>query len=567
MSKWSERKIAQWGLGYLAAAWLSLQVLQYLADSFGWPSQVQRIAAVVALVGLIVTLVLAWYHGERGRQRVSIAEAVLLALVLVGGGALAWVFRGNSTPEKSSGADALPVEQNSIAVLPFTQSTANQEDDYFGDGIAEEILDALAKTPGLRVAARTSSFSFKGVNAPVEEIGKKLHVAHVLDGSVRREGNVVRITVQLVDAAKGYQLWSEKFDRELKDIFKVQEEVSRAIVDKLQIHLTRPQQALAARTSNNEAFDLYMRGRYFLAKRTQDALPKAEQHFVRALALDPNFADAHAGLAATLLVLPLYVDTEVAAVRPRARAAAERAVELDSALADGWAALAYVRMSYDHDWAGAESAFKKAERLNPNDANTQLWFGDFESGRGNTAAGVRHYARGVQLDPLSAPLHLSLGWGHSWTKRFEEAANEFSLAIELDPTLVDAHTQLARTRFFQGRQEEGVRGLEQAVERSQRRAIELGLLGNAYAKIGRTSDAQRILAELKQRRAATHFSALPEAMVYIGLGDFDRAFESLEDARREGEMWLTENNLDLVFEPLHADRRWNQLRKRMGIEQ
>ena len=225
MSKWSERKLAQWGLAYLAGAWVCLQVLQYLADSFAWPPQVQRVAAVLAVVGLVVVLVLAWFHGEHGRQRVSATEAVLLALVLLAGGALAWVFRGETgEPALKEGGQpvVLPVEQNSIAVLPFTESTNSQEDDYFGDGIAEEILDALAKTPGLRVAARASSFSFKGGNASVEEIGRKLHVAHVLDGSVRRDGNLVRITVQLVDAANGYQLWSEKFDRELKDIFTVQ---------------------------------------------------------------------------------------------------------------------------------------------------------------------------------------------------------------------------------------------------------------------------------------------------------------------------------------------------------
>ena len=564
MSKWSERKLAQWGLGYLAVAWGFLQVLQYVADSFAWPPQVQRVAAICAVAGLIAVLVLAWYHGERGRQRVTATEAVLLALVLIGGGTLAWVFRGEPAA-RSSGELARPAEQNSIAVLPFTESSGTQESDYFGDGIAEEILDALAKTPGLRVAARTSSFSFKGTSAPIEEIGKKLHVAHVLEGSVRRDGNMARITVQLVDAAQGYQLWSEKFDRELKDIFIVQEEVSRAIVDKLQIHLAQPRQALAARTSNNDAFDLYLRGRYFWAKRTPDGLQKSVQHFERALALDPNFADAHAGLAGALLVLPLYVDVKASDLRPRARAAAERAVQLDSTLADGWAALAYVRMSYDHDWAGEERAFRRAEQLNPNDAYTQMWYGDFESGRGNTTAGVEHYTRGVKLDPLAAPLQMALGWGYMWTRRFEEAVEQFNLAIELDPTLVDAQTQLARARLFQGRHDEAIRGLEEAVAHSRRRAHELGFLGHAYAVSGRTVDAQRILEELEQRRATAHISPLPIAYVYIGLGDFDRAFELLEEARREGDMWLTENNADLIFEPLHADRRWTQLRKRMGI--
>jgi TolB-like protein len=500
MSKWSERKLAQWGLGYLAVAWGFLQVLQYFADSFGWPPQVQRVAAICAVAGLIAVL-----SSPGTTASAAVSESPLQRLLCCIGAVRRrhsrLIFRGESAAKAATSCP--PVEQNSIAVLPFTESSGNQESDYFGDGIAEEILDASPKR-GLRVAARTSSFSFKGRSVPIEEIGRKLHVAHVLEGSVRRDGNMARITVQLVDAAQGYQLWSEKFDRELKDIFTVQEEVSRAIVDKLQIHLTRPRQALAARTSNNDAFDLYLLGRYFLAKRTPDGLQKAVQHFERALALDPNFADAHAGLASALLVLPLYLDLKTADLRPRARAAAERAVQLDSMLADGWAALAYVRMSYDHDWAGAERAFRKAEQLNPNDAYTQMWYGDFESGRGNISAGVEHYARGVKLDPLSAPLHLALGWGTMWSRRFDDAA-AIQSRDRASTQRSSMLTRSSRGAAFPGRHDEAVRGLEEAVARSRRRAHELASR-HAYAVSGRTADAQRILEELKQRRAATHIS-------------------------------------------------------------
>ena len=223
-------------------------------------------------------------------------------------------------------------------------------------------------------------------------------------------------------------------------------------------------------------------------------------------------------------------------------------------------------MSYDHDWKAAEAAFRRAEQLNPNDANTQTWYGDFELGRGNAAAGVEHYKHGVQVDPLSAFLHLSVGWGSMAMRAFDVAEEQFGLTIELDPTLVDGYTHLARLRLFQGRHEEAVRGLEEAVERSQRRATELGYLGHAYAVSGRTADAQRILRELAEKRAATHITPLASAMVYTGLGELDAAFAALEQARQEGDMWLTENNVDLVFESLHADRRWKQLRKRMGIE-
>ena len=556
-----QRKLAQWGVAYLAAAWVVLQVLQYLSESFGWPAQVVRFATIFAGVEVLAAFVLAWFHGEEGQQRFRVLEIVLLLILVTIGGSVGWALRGPRAPEASI---SLPVEQNSIAVLPFEDLRGGTDQDYFSDGIAEEILNALAKTPGLRVAARASAFSFRGKGLSIEEIARKLRVAHVLEGTVRKDSTRVRVTVELIDAATGYHLWSDKFDHELKDVFRVQDEVSRAIVDKLKIQLASTQTVAAGSSMNPEAYDLYLRGRYFWAKRTPDGIQRAIKYFEQAVQIDSSFAAAHANLAGALLVLPIYVVVRPEVVRPRARTAVRNALALDSALADAWAARAYVNMSYDHDWQNAEVAFHKALHLKPNDSNTLVWYGDFSLGH-NRKGFVAAYERAVQVDPLSAAPRFSLGWGYMIEHRWEDAVAQLQRAIELDPALVDSYTHLGRARVFQGRYDEGIRELEDAVNRSQRRAFELGALGFGYATAGRTEDARKLLTELETRRKSQYVSAIPVAMIYTALRDNDHAFAALEQARKDGDMWLTENNPDPAFEALHSDKRWNQLLKRLGI--
>ena len=564
ISRIRQRKLAQWGLAYLAGAWVLLQVLGFVAQSFAWSPQVARVATVLAIAGFLVVLVLAWYHGDQGRQHVSAVEIVVLTIVILAGGSAAWVLRG----PRAAAAVALPAvtetrEQNSIAVLPFVDLSAGKDQEYFSDGVSEEILNALARIPGLRVAARTSSFSFRNKDVQVAEVGRQLRVSNVLEGSVRRVGNRVRITTQLINASNGFQVWSESFDRDLQDIFAVQQEISQAIASKLRLQFSVPEPAAAEGTSQT-AYDQYLRGRFFFNKRTPDGLRRAEEYFKRAIGTDPNFAPAHSGLAGTLLVLPLYADVDVSKLRPRVRAAVTRALQLDSTLADGWAGLAYIRMSYDHDWQGAASAFERSLRLNPSDPNTRTWYGDFLSAQQQLKPAIAQYERATQLDPLSALRRISLGWMLSADHRLEEAERELQLATELDPALVDGRTHLARIRFFQGKREQGIAELERVVELSERRTVELGYLGYAYGIAGRRADAEKLLQELESRGTST---STPTAMafVYVGLGDYDRAFDALELARRAGDMWLTENNMDLIFDPLRRDPRWKKLLSRMRI--
>jgi len=305
------RKVVQWGVAYAAAAWTLLQIIEYLAETYDWPPAIRQVAVpTLSLVSLFV-LVLAWYHGDKGHQKISRQELALLAsLVLAAGGVLWWVvarFDANAWLPASAGVaipHAVPTDAPSVAVLPFVNMSSDPEQEYFSDGLSEEILNALARIPGLYVPARTSSFQFKGKAGDVAKFAALLGVAHVLEGSVRKSGGRVRITAQLISATDGYHVWSQTYDRELNDIFAIQTEISTSIADALQLRLTA-QQKLAAElsppTRNLDAYQAYLLGRYELAKYQRRSIAMAIQHFRDAIALDPQFADAYAVLSVALM--------------------------------------------------------------------------------------------------------------------------------------------------------------------------------------------------------------------------------------------------------------------------
>jgi TolB-like protein len=357
-----QRKLFQWALAYLAGAWLLLQVLDLLAGRFGWPDALFRVAAVLLGVGFLAALVLAWYHGERGEQKVTAMEIGMLAGILVMAGA-AVAFVGGGTGERAPAPDpaaarspesAAVAEQGSVAVLRFADMSPAQDQEYLSDGIAEEILNALAKLEGLRVAARTSSFSFEGKDVPIPEIARQLEVAHVLEGSVQRAGDRVRITAQRIDAKTGYHLWSEKYDREIDDVFAVQDEIARAIVEALRVTLTgdRGGRLAEAGTDDIEAYSLYLQGRFYFNKYTEADLRRSIELYQQALAKDPGYARASAAIA---FVWTGLADDWVAPKEayPQARAAALQALALDSTLSAGHVALGAVLMLHDWDLAGA----------------------------------------------------------------------------------------------------------------------------------------------------------------------------------------------------------------------
>ena len=408
------RKVVQWGIAYVAAAWGLLQGLAYFSSVFAWPAQLQRPVTTAFLVGLPIALVLAWYHGDRGHQRVSGREfAILTALLLIGGGLFWWVGQmpvaapaatvaaGPSTTAAQPAADAKSAG-TSIAVLPFVNMSGDKDNEYFSDGISEELLNVLVRVEGLGVASRTSSFGYKGSQLSTAAIASALKVNHVLEGSVRKSGNHVRITAQLIDAVNDRHLWSETYDRELTDIFAIQEEIANAIVNALRDQLgpsktTAAAVTVHADTENVEAYQIYLKAReLFIARKD---LSESMRLFEQVTQMDPNFARGWEGLAAVYAIAPSWgIDDRdyVGLAKP----AALRALKLDPSLSMPWAALASAEQkSWPVDWVRNFELYDRAIAADAHNATAFLWRG---IGWVNTAffdRAIADFDRCLALDP------------------------------------------------------------------------------------------------------------------------------------------------------------------------
>ena len=437
LQRLKERKLVQWAIAYVAAAFALLQGIDIVAQRFGWPESIERILIVALATGFFVTVVLAWYHGERGAQRVSGTELMILALLLaIGGGAL-WKmgsdsFSGSHTaapgssrrPEKESDPISNPVSipHKSIAVLPFTDLSPTHDQEYFSDGMAEEILNALAKVKDLKVAGRTSSFSFKGKNDDLRVIGKALSVAHVLEGSVRKQGEKVRITAQLIQAEDGYHLWSENYDGDLSDVFALQERIARAVTDKLKLVLEGEQQQrlVSTGTDNAEAYSLYLQATGIFNRREGTRFAEAIAELDQALKLDPKYARAHSRLAAIHALEPIYAPEASETALIAVEREAGLATQLDSTLAEPFAALG---VAYDQRgrYLEGHAAMVRALSLDPDDVSANFWAGVNDIGSGYTAKGNAEVDRALALDPMLPNALLWRGIQHVYEGNLERA--------------------------------------------------------------------------------------------------------------------------------------------------
>lgn len=451
------RKLAQWVAAYLAGAWVAYQVLGMLAEHWAWPPVIMRGVSVLLGVGLLACVVLAWYHGERGRQRVSGTELVMLAVLLViAGAALALVggTGGDGTSARGEAAGATttasreaadpaaelpepPPEEGSIAVLPFANLGAGQEEEYFAHGLTEELIHALAQIGPLRVAARTSSFAFEDRNLDVRHIADSLDVATILEGSVQRSGERLRVTAQLIDGETGSHLGSWRYERERGDVFQIQDDIVSDIVDRLEIRLSTSEAArFAARpTESLEAHDLYLRGLYQWNRRTGASLDSAVTLFRAALEEDPGYGLAWAGLANTYVVPSTRMPASEKL--PLAKAAARRALEVDPRLAEARTALAFALMTYDWDWEGSRRAFLRAMRDDPRYPTAPQWYASWLAAQGRPQEAVEAARRAKELDPLS----MIIGWSYAQQLYF---AGRYESALEELERLRQVHGDLGR---------------------------------------------------------------------------------------------------------------------------
>ncbi len=460
-----------------------------------------------------------------------------------------------------------PRAERSIAVLPFANLSPDPENEYFADGMTDELINALAKVPGLHVVSRTSAFAFKGKRQDVRSIGSQLNVECVLEGSVRQAGRRLRTAVQLVNVADGYQLWSETFDREMEDVFAIQDEISRGIVSALKLRLLGASSGslVKSATDDFEAYTLYLKGRLLWNRRSDDALRHGLAYFEQALERDPNYPLAHIGLADSYVLLGFYTALPPAEAFPRAKAAAETALRLDPTLGEAYPTLAYVKMYYEWDWAGAQRAFRQAIERNPGYATAHQWYGNCLAILGRFDASLASFHRSVELDPLSPIKNAALGWGYYFARRYPEAIAQQRRALEIDPELAVTHLWYGLSLEQTGAADQAVERFSDAVRLLGRDPVGLAFLAHGLAIAGRRSEAQAIVDELLTMATRRYVSAYDIAIGFIGLGAHDDAIAWLERGYAERTHWMALMKVDPRLDPLRSDRRFETLLGRMAF--
>jgi serine/threonine-protein kinase len=469
------------------------------------------------------------------------------------------VVDGGRREEKSA--------ERSIAVLPFTNMSADPENEYFSDGISEEIINALTQLEGLRVAARTSSFTFKGKDADIAEVGDKLHVETVLEGSVRKAGNRLRITAQLVNVADGYHLWSDRYDRELDDVFAIQDEIAAAIAEKLRVTLGAEGEERRAKppTRNLEAHELFLKGRAFWSQRGGGLKPALEC-FQKALSLDPEYAQAHAGVAEAYGTLGFYGLARPRDVMPKAKAAAERALELDENLAEAHSVLAFIRFTYDWDWLTADRGFRRAIELKPSNPAVYYWYAMYLSWvEGRTDEAVAEARRAVELDPLGAHNNAMLGCILYCGKRNVEAIAQSRKVIEHDPSSFMAYRILGLASRAKSMYAEAIEALEQAFTVSGRHPWAVFDLGMTFVLSGKREKAEALQDELLTRAKKAYVPPVPMAGIPMALGRTDEALDFVEEGIEERDATVVTLKYWPACELFHGHPRFESLLKHIGL--
>jgi TolB-like protein/tetratricopeptide (TPR) repeat protein len=545
------RKVYRVAVVYAAVAFVIWQAAEIAFPALHLPEWTLTFVVVIALIGFPVALVLAWAFEitPEGVRRTEPARA---------GRAVA--------PSSAAPAAALDVERRSIAVLPFANMSDDPENEYFSDGMTEEIINTLTQLRDLRVAARTSSFAFKGKTPDIAEVGAKLKVRTVLEGSVRKAGNRLRITAQLVSVVDGYHLWSERYDREMEDVFAIQDDIARAIADKLQVTLVAgvAEQLVRPPTESLEAYDLCLKGRFFV-NQGGEGPRKGLEYFQQALACDPECALAHDGIAEAYVWLGGTGTLRPQEALLKAREAATRALELDETLAEAHLRLGELSWTHEFEWSNAEKHFLRALELNPGLAQAHSVYGFFLASLGRFEESLAELRHGVELDPLAQIANTWLGQVLAWLGRFPDAIDRLRTALELDPTSWHANQILGMAYRLDSNYPEAIEALQTAMALAGRHPWSLMELALTYAASGSQAQAEAIYDELVARSRGEYVPPTTLSFVSAVLGRVDEAFEWLERAYEDHDMLMTWVKLLPHFDPLRDDPRFEDLLRRMNL--
>jgi adenylate cyclase len=455
-----------------------------------------------------------------------------------------------------------------LAVLPLVNISAGSRDEYFADGLTEELISTLSRIAGLSVIARTSAMHYKGTDRTIAQVAADLGVRTVLEGSVRKSGRKLRISVRMIDAASEDELWSEVFDRDLDDVFALQREIAQRVGRALKLRLARRRVPVLreSRTPGGNAHDLYLQGRYQWNLRTEPGLRRSIELFGQAIEQDRTFALAHCGLAdawAQIGWLEFSAPTEAF---PQAREAAEKALALDDHLAEAHASIGFVDFLYEHNWERAEKELRRAVELNPGYPVGHQFYADYLKAMGRLDEAIVEMRLALKLDPVSMAVNTGLGHVLYLSRDYDAAIEQYRRALEIDPGFGPAHLWFGRPYLQKRMYAEAIAEIQLAVDASGGSTISLAVLAHAYASAGRGEEARKILGELLDRSRSRYLPSYWIALVFAGLGDADRAVEWLERAYEERSGWLVWIKVEPRFDGLRADPRFSSLLRRLRLE-
>jgi serine/threonine-protein kinase len=490
------------------------------------------------------------------KQHKLAAAVAILVLVVVGVGLAFYLHARNNE-----------VAIDSIAVLPFDNQNHDPETEYLSDGFTDSIINSLTQLPNLKVIARSSVFRYKGKQTDPIAVANELGVRAVLTGRIMQRGDSLTIGVELVDARDNKQLWGEQYERKLSDLISVQREIAQEITGNLRLRLSGAEQERANKhyTEKPDAYQLYLRGRFYWNKRTGEAIKTAIEYFNQAIEKDPGYALAYVGLA-DCYVVPANPQPPNEKM-PKARAAAMRALELDETLAEAHTALARVLVVYDWDWAGAEKEFKRAIELNPRYAGVHQWYGGYLEMLGRRDESLAERRQALELDPLSLTINFELGLAFYYARDYDKAIQQFQKTLELDPNFPLVHAYLPAAYEQKGMYDEAIAGFQKGItlRGGTEWSFSMSGLGHAYGLSGKKAEARAVLDELQRTLRQQYVPADSIALVYAGLGEKDQAFTWLEKAYQEHAFKMAWLKVDPQWDSLRSDPRFADLVRRVGL--
>ncbi len=575
-SELKRRNVYKVAVAYAVVAWLVIQAASIFLPAFDAPPWVMKIFIIVIIFGFPVALIFSWAfeitpEGIKLESEIEPSKsmtrrtgrkivALTIALAVVAAGLFVYqLVRSKSTftPRQSEAATAAP--NKSIAVLPFDNLSRDPDNAYFCEGVQDEILTRLAKVADLKVISRTSTQHFKSTPDNLPQIAKQLGVAHILEGSVQKANDQVRVNVQLINALTDAHLWADTYDRKLTDIFAVESEIAKTIAETLQARLTGSEKNSIAKTPtvNPEAYELYLRGKFFAEKRTGADLRKSIGYYDQAITKDPGYALAYVGLADSHLLLSAY-----GAVSPKesytpAKAALKKALELDDSLAQAHASSGLLA-TLELDVHRAISELERAIQLNPNYATAHHWLALPLMSIGQFDRGLAEGKRAIELDPLSLICNADLCWVYFNARRYDEAEAQARKTLEMDPQFYVAHYYLGEALQFKGKLTEAIAEYQKSIELNHD-PFSLAMLGQAYARKGQVEEARKVLARLTEEAKSRYVSPYALAVILTALGDKAHAIDELERGYDEAGFYISLIKVDPLFDDLRGDPRFEAL--------